>query len=132
MATTPESTMAAIKTFQTKIWTLFLWWQDSGFSFLELRNLIDSYEIENIVLFPDTWIKIYKELEKYEDNIEIDFEWKKFLKTKSMEEAVQFAYKNTKSWKICLMSNARPSMSVWKNYIDKAEQFKKYVIKYKK
>lgn len=132
MATTPESTIAAIKTFWKKIWTLFLWGQDSGFTFTELRKLIDQAKIENIVLFPDTWIKIYPELEINEEEKEIELNWIKFFKTKSMKEAVKFAYKNTSVGKICLMSNAAPSMSVWKNYLDKAEQFKTAVEKYSK
>lgn len=49
-----------------------------------------------------------------------------------MEEAVKFSYENTSVGKICLMSNAAPSMSVWKNYLDKAEQFKSAVEKYSK
>ncbi|MDD5213752.1 MAG: UDP-N-acetylmuramoyl-L-alanine--D-glutamate ligase [Candidatus Gracilibacteria bacterium] len=132
MATTPESTIAAIKTFGNKIGTLFLGGQDSGFTFTELRQIIDENKIENIVLFPDTGIKIYPELEKQEDEKEIDFNGIKFFKTKSMEEAIKFSYKNTSKGKTCLMSNAAPSMSVWKNYLDKAEQFKKYIEKYSK
>lgn len=130
MATTPESTIAAIKTFWDKIGTLFLWWQDSWFTFTELRKIIDDAKIQNIVLFPDTWIKIYNELEDLDDEKEIILNWIKFFKTKSMEEAIKFSYKNTSEGKICLMSNARPSMSVWKNYLDKAEQFRKFVEKY--
>jgi UDP-N-acetylmuramoylalanine-D-glutamate ligase len=49
-----------------------------------------------------------------------------------MEEAIKFSYKNTPKGKTCLMSNAAPSMSVWKNYLDKAEQFKSSVEKYSK
>ncbi len=132
MATTPESTIAAIKTFWNKIGTLFLWGQDSGFTFTELRQIINEAKIENIVLFPDTGIKIYPELQEYEDGKEIDLNGVKFFKTKSMEEAIKFSYKNTPEGKICLMSNAAPSMSVWKNYLDKAEQFRKHIEKYSK
>jgi len=132
MATTPESTIAAIKTFGRKIGTLFLWWQDSGFTFTELRQIIDENKIENIVLFPDTGIKIYPELQEFEDEKDLYLNWIKFFKTSSMEEAVNFAYRNTTKGKICLMSNARPSMSVWKNYLDKALQFKIAVEKYSK
>ena len=45
------------------------------------------------------------------------------LKTKNMEEAVGFAFKNTKSGKICLLSCASPSYSLWKNFEEKGDQF---------
>jgi UDP-N-acetylmuramoylalanine-D-glutamate ligase len=54
----------------------------------------------------------------------------KILKTDSMENAIKFAYKNTWNGKICLLSSASPSFSLWKSYIHKAEQFKEFMKKY--
>jgi UDP-N-acetylmuramoylalanine-D-glutamate ligase len=47
-----------------------------------------------------------------------------------MKLAVDFAYKTTLPWKIALLSCAAPSFSIWKNYIEKAEEFKKEVMRY--
>jgi UDP-N-acetylmuramoylalanine--D-glutamate ligase len=44
-----------------------------------------------------------------------------------MEAAVKFAYKNTEKGKICLLSTASPSYSVWKNFVEKGNEFKKYI-----
>lgn len=135
IATTPESTIAAIKTFDHNIWTIFLWWQDSGFHFNEIRKYIEIYKIPNIVLFPDTGETIFLEAKEYNYNeiFSIDFgnNYKpRFLKTKSMEEAVSFAYKNTPVGKICLLSNAAPSFSLWSWYIQKWLEFQDFVKKY--
>jgi len=46
-----------------------------------------------------------------------------------MKEAVEFWYKNTPKWKICLLSCASPSYSLWKNYKEKWNDFKKNIIK---
>ncbi|PZM85014.1 hypothetical protein DLH72_02550, partial [Candidatus Gracilibacteria bacterium] len=66
IATTPDSTKAAINTFQDKIGTLFLGGQDSGFDFSELVNIILNSNIKNLVLFPDTGLKIFGDLSKYD------------------------------------------------------------------
>ena len=134
IATTPDSTMAAMKTFWEKIWTLFLWGQDSWFDFSKMIDLIGKSEIKNLVLFPDTWLKIFWDLSSFDFDKEFTLEiwWKIFnaFKTKSMEESLKFAYKNTEKWKICLLSTASPSFSVWKSYVEKWTLFQEFVKKY--
>jgi UDP-N-acetylmuramoylalanine-D-glutamate ligase len=44
-----------------------------------------------------------------------------------MKEAVEFAFKNTGEWKICLLSTASPSYFLWKNFEEKGSEFKKEV-----
>jgi len=145
IASTPESAIAAIKTFWNKIWTVFIWNEDSGFDLTELRKTIEQYNIPNIVLFPTTWEKLFWDFSK---NMEFDVphfnplikerEQKGFiLKTLSMEKAVKFAFENTKKWQVVLLSTWAPSFNAdwpgimpWKSYIEKWEMFKKYVEKY--
>jgi UDP-N-acetylmuramoylalanine--D-glutamate ligase len=127
IATTPESTIAAIKTFEHNIWTLLLWWQDSGFEFETLVNNIIKYKIPNIVLFPNTWEKIFWDLSNYNYETEFDLIINnhnlKILKTRFMKSAIKFSYKYTPKWKICLLSNASQSYSLWSWYIEKWLQF---------
>ena len=133
IATTPESTIAAIKTYEHNIWTILLWWQDSGFKFEKLRKTLEQYNIENIVLFPDTWEKIFWDLSNHNYETIFNLEWKyspKILKTKSMESAIEFAYKNTSKWKICILSNAAPSFSLWSWYIEKWTKFQEAIKNY--
>lgn len=117
ISTTPESTIYAIETFWEQVWCIFLGWKDRGYNFGELRNILKKYKIKNIVLFPDSWKKIKKLL------------WSKFniLETKSMKKAVEFAFENTWKGKICLLSCASPSYSLWHNFEEKGDEFQKYI-----
>ena len=116
-STNPESAIMAIKSLK-EVDTIFLGGQERGYDFLELEKTIKKYKINNIVLFPDSGDKIIKEKKAF--NI---------LKTSSMKEAVKFAYKNTKKEKICLLSGASPSYSLWKNFNEKGNQFQLIVKK---
>jgi UDP-N-acetylmuramoylalanine-D-glutamate ligase len=44
-----------------------------------------------------------------------------------MSEAVKFAFKNTWKWKICLLSTASPSYSIWKNFEEKWDLFREEI-----
>lgn len=121
ISTTPESTIEAIKTYKTKIWTIFLWGLDRGYEYNTLVKELDKYEIKNIVLFPETWKKI-KDLLSVEDyNI---------IETKCMKTWVAFAFKHTKEGEIALLSTAAPSYNLWKNYIAQWDDFKDQIRNY--
>src|SRR3989338_3101249 len=117
ISTTPESTIMAIKSIPN-IGAIFLGGQDRGYDFSPLEKVIRKYKIENIVLFPDSGKRIFK-----------DFKYLNILRTKSMEEAVTFAYANTPAGQACLLSCASPSYSLWKNFEVKGDEFKKFVKK---
>ena len=134
IATTPESTIAAIDTFWEDLQTLFLWGEDSGFEFTNIREKILHSPIQNIIAFPDTSEKVFLEIamRDYEVPFELEIEWKtlQIIKTRSMKSAVDFAYKTTFPWKVALLSCAAPSFSLWKNYKEKAAEFIKEVREY--
>lgn len=134
IATTPQSTIAAINTFDGELETLFIWWEDSGFDFSQLRNRILDSSIKNIVAFPDTSELIFPEIEirDYEIAFELEIEGKLLscIKTRHMQKGVDFAFKTTLPGKIAMLSCASPSFSLWKGYIQKAEEFISAVKKY--
>src|SRR3989339_65975 len=120
ISTTTESTIEAIKSLKN-IGTIFLGGEDRGYNFLQLEKTIKKYRIKNIVLFPNSGKRIFKS----QKGLNI-------LKTSSMEKAVSFAYRHTEKGKICLLSCASPSYSLWKNFEEKGDLFKEFVKKYSK
>lgn len=122
ISTAPESTIEALKSLPS-VGTLILGGEDRGYDFKDLVNAILFFKIPNIVLFPESGNKIEEILKNKTDMLPTIF------KTVSMEEAVQFAYKNTPLGSICLLSTASPSYSLWKNFEEKGAEFQKCVRK---
>jgi len=116
-STNPESAILAIKALKN-VDTIFLGGQERGYNFSQLEKTIKTYKIKNIVLFPDNGKKMIKS--KKDFNI---------LFTDSMKKAVEFAYAHTKRGKICLLSGGSPSYSLWENFDEKGQEFKKWVKK---
>jgi UDP-N-acetylmuramoylalanine--D-glutamate ligase len=113
--------MEALKSFWKRVDTILLWGTNRGYDFRKLMEMVQEYEIQNIVFFPPSG----EIMSKYLNN----FKWK-ILYTDRMEDAVAFAFVNTEKWKICLLSTASPSYSVWKNFEEKWNLFKEAIKKF--
>lgn len=125
ISTAPQSTIAALNSLDN-VDTLLLGGENRGYDFSELVQKMSAQNIANIVLFPDSGHEILKLLKKIKDYRP------KILFTDSMEKAVEFAYKNTQKNKICLLSSASPSYSLWPNYVVKGKLFQRFVKEYAK
>lgn len=129
ISTTPESTLAAINVFGDKLGTIFLGGLDRGYNFDRLARALLKIKIKNIIFFPDSGAKIWLSLKKiYRRQLAV---LPKKLFTSKMGLAVKFAYNNTAPGQACLLSTASPSYSIFKNYIEKGNLFKKEVLKLK-
>lgn len=124
ISTTPESTMAAINSFKDEqIGTIFLGGLERGYKFEELAEKLAEKEIGNLILFPETGIKIKEAVDNQQNYQPNCF----FVST--MQEAVEIAFEKTAEGQICLLSNASPSYNLFKNFEDKGNQFKELVKK---
>ncbi len=125
ISTTPESTIAALHAI-SPVDTIFLGGENRGYDFHQLVVELQKYHVQNVVLFPDSGTDIELIIHKLNNYHPLIFH------TSEMKEAVAFAYKNTKSGTICLLSTASPSYSVWKNFIEKGTLFQTFVKQYAK
>ena len=120
ISTTPESTIAALEALP-QVSTIFLGGEDRGYKYDQLVEVLAKKNIQNIVLFPESGAKILASVNT------IFHTRPNILETRSMEEAVRFAYKYTQKNTICLLSTASPSYSLWKNFEEKGAQYQLYV-----
>lgn len=123
LATTPEATMQALRAYPD-VTTIMLGGEDRGYDFSDLVDMLGTTNIQTIIIFPEsgqTMMRMIKE--KYGERYS-------FFETTSMEDAVKHAYEQTKQGATCLLSTASPSYSIWKNYVEKGNLFKEYVLRY--
>ena len=127
LSTIPETTIAALDTLGDNVQTIFLGGLDRGISFTNLAKRLLQSKIRNLILFPTTGERIWEETLRLSKKKT----YKAFL-VSNMRDGVKLAFQYTKKGKICLLSTASPSFTLFKNYKEKGNLFKKYVKRYGK
>jgi UDP-N-acetylmuramoylalanine--D-glutamate ligase len=125
LATVPEATIEAIETLGENVETLIAGGFDRGLDYSELGKYLSKSKVRNLILFPTTGEKIWDIICKEIPNEALR---PKKYDAKSMKEAVLLAYEQTNNGKICLLSPAASSFNMFKNYKDRGNQFKHFVI----
>ncbi len=127
LSTTPESTIAGIRSFSGKINTLILGGKDRGYDFLEMAKVILEERVENLILLPESGKNIWSTVFQYHESLENDHFLPRHFFADSMQECVEKAYHVTKTEKVCLLSCASPSFGMFKDYQDRADQYIKQI-----
>lgn len=125
LATTPEATIAAIETFKGKVGTIILGGSDRKQNFRKLAEIVLYAGIENVILLPDTGAVIKKSI--YKQAKQSGHNLPRFFEVKNLKKAVSLCYTHTRQGKVCLLSTASPSFSLFKDYQEKGDLFKRYV-----
>lgn len=123
-STTPESTELDLLSFNSPIIQI-AGGADKGANFKSLAKIIKQ-KVKFLILFPGEGSKkIELELKK------INFPTKQIIKVKSMNEAVEQAYRQSTPEDIVLLSTACASFGIFKNYKERGNLFKTEVKKLK-
>ncbi|MEK7550335.1 MAG: UDP-N-acetylmuramoyl-L-alanine--D-glutamate ligase [Patescibacteria group bacterium] len=122
VATIPEATIAAIRALKGRVGSVILGGTDRGQNFESLARELLQEKVSAVALFPDTGKRIWNAIEKLTSS-----EVPEHIFVEGMQEAVDFCYKNTPKGKVCLLSTASPSYSVFRDYEDKANHFRQAI-----
>ncbi len=117
LATIPEATIEAIEAIPN-VNTLIFGGMDRGISYEGFAERLASFNIEHFICMPKTGHTIGKKLPQ-----------DKTFFVDNLEEACNLAKKITKKNTVCLLSPAAASYDNFKNYAEKGDKFKEYILK---
>lgn len=150
--TTPEASIAAMRSFPGKEIILLAGGSDKGVSFTELAHEIVAQNVKHLILFSPTGEKIEAAVAAAGQGMTAATEtsqsasslnsnpvaWTDVSEQKSlprihhvssMQEAVSLATKSAQAGTVVLLSPACASFGLFKNYQDRGNQFKEAVLK---
>ena len=126
-ATIPEASISALVSLNNRITTLIIGGSDKFLDYRKLAQNIVNYEIKHLITFPITGPKIASLVKdaarKYNQPSP------KIKHVKTMKGAITHAYRVTPPGRICLLSPASASFSIFKDYQDRGEAFNYWVQK---
>lgn len=117
IATIPEAVICAIGAIRD-VQTVLIGGMDRGIDYSILENFIRENECYTYIFMYDTGKRIYQALEPR----------KNYFLVENLEEAVKVAKGCTAKGKACVMSPAAPSYGVFKNFEERGEKYKGYVM----
>lgn len=137
ISTIGETTIEGIKALKD-VNTLILGGMERKIDYSSLEDfIIEEKELENIILMPDTGIRIYKELQEKEieqkegiakEREEKQENSKNYYLVNNLEEAVKKAKEVTKKGTSCLLSPAAASYGFFKNFEERGNTFQNLVL----
>lgn len=126
LSTTPDATIAALKSFPDTPVVLIAGGYSRGLSFHALAQELLANSVAHLVLFRPTGEDIQKELTKINPTHTISIV---FVAT--MQQAAREAQQHASPGNIVLLSPGSPSFGTFTNYADRGNQFKQEVTKLK-
>jgi len=115
ISTTPESTIAAVKAFDT-VGSIVLGGMDRGYDYVALAQLLTERHVPNVLLFPGAREKFQHALTRAQFAGSV-------ILVESMQEVVSTMAQCTPAGSVALLSTAAPSYDQFKNYKDQGQQF---------
>ncbi|HLD24875.1 MAG TPA: Mur ligase family protein [Patescibacteria group bacterium] len=130
LATIPEATIHALGALGSDVATLIAGGYDRSLDFSKLGEHLASHPVQTLILFPDTGEKIWKATQAAQATLvtQVKQQTQKF-DVNMMEEAVRLAYEHTPVGNICLLSPASASYNLFRDYADRGNQFKEWVLR---
>ena len=119
IATSIPSVIFAIDTLKN-VDTVIIGGMDRGLDYTDLVDYLNKSSVNNILLLPDTNIRINKLFEDISTN-------KNVVMVNDMIDAVKIAKEITNKGKSCLLSPAAASYGFYKNFEERGDHFQELV-----
>lgn len=119
IATIPKATINTIQALE-KVNTVIVGGKDRGVDQAELEEFLKNSAVENIICLPKTGEFIYHALKNVRN--------KQLFMVENLQEAVKIAKEVTKKDTICVLSPAASSYGYFKNFEERGNLFKKFIL----
>lgn len=115
ISTCPSTAIAGVQAFD-RVDTIIIGGMDRGIDYTELIEFINTCDIDNVILLPDSGYRIFDKLDGAKRSI---------YKAADLRDAVRYAKEVTKVR--CLLSPAAASYGFYKNFEERGEHFRELV-----
>ena len=140
ISTIPETTIAALRTFDNKIGSLILggYFRGKEITFTKLAEEIEKSEVKNIFFLPETGIMMFEELIQLGFKLKVD-NYSVYTTIEKEGRTINcffandfdsirgFIFKYTPTNSICLLSPASSSYNTYKNFEERGNRFKEMI-----
>jgi UDP-N-acetylmuramoylalanine--D-glutamate ligase len=123
LSTIPEALAHALVALGDDVETVIAGGYDRGVSMDPVGPALAASKVKTLILLPTTGEKIFEAAVRAAPHKEYQR-----IDAHSMQEAVEAAYKHTSPGKICVMSPAASSFSLFRDYRERGEAFKEAVL----
>lgn len=140
ISTIPQTTIAALRTFNNEVGTLILggYFRGKEITFTELAEEIRESKVRNIFFLPETGIMMFEELLQVGFELKVDNTtpyttieregWTiKCFFANDFDSMKGFIFKYTPRDSICLLSPASSSYNMFKNFEERGDRFKEMI-----
>lgn len=124
ISTICETTINAINSLPN-VSTVLIGGMDRGIDYSKLIQFLPDCHVTNIILMYDSGNRIFDEIQSTRPEL---LEQKHIILTGSLKEATSLAKQLTRSGEACLLSPAAASYGLFKNFEERGDYFKEYVI----
>ncbi|MBQ6450279.1 UDP-N-acetylmuramoyl-L-alanine--D-glutamate ligase [bacterium] len=121
LSTTPEATIAAIKTFAKKNIHLIAGGYERHQNYTALATTILKNPVRSVILLPETGRRLQQNLLEIAEQKKLDLPT--IQSVSNLEEAVAFAQKTAQPEDVVLMSPAAASFGHFKDYAERGDRF---------
>jgi UDP-N-acetylmuramoyl-L-alanine---L-glutamate ligase len=124
IATVPEAALGALDALGS-VATLILGGHERNLDYTDFGKELVKRGLETLIFFPTTGERIWKAVQS---QLQPGAPMPKAFFVDAMQEAVRLAYTHTAPGKVCLLSPASPSFGMFKDYKDRGDSFKAWVL----
>jgi len=126
ISTTPQSALAAVKSFQNQWITLLVGGYERGLNWEEFAHFAMQRPIQTIITMPDNGKRIFEFLSHFKEKNDSTADFPHFYQADNLAHAVKLAQQFTPKNGMIILSPGAPSYGCFKNFEERGRAFAQF------